>query len=384
MAPRVVHLHIGTTKTGTTFIQRVLWTNQKALESNGVVLPAKGQHTFGRAARALHNWNPAEEPIPDAWTTVADSVNRSRKDSALISQEFLSWLDPGQVRGMVSSLGESQVKVVVTARDLARLIPAQWQSAMRQRNTWTLTEYAHGVQHGEGEEGRTPFTHFWHRMDYGSILRAWSDAVGLDNVTLVTVPPSGSDPDELWRRFCLATDLEPTAYTTSGVANASLGAASCEVMRRLNGLPAIRKMPRKTYAVEVNGTLTRRVMDHRGASEPKITLPEGQREWVMSKAEEIIAGIETVGAQVIGSMDDLRPRPLSSPYQAPEDLPTETLLEAALDALGGLAVAHAQNNTAPKPRAEDHRARGKGPAGRGRRGNKSKGVRRPGARSREA
>ncbi|HEX5017529.1 MAG TPA: hypothetical protein VFX15_08090, partial [Actinomycetes bacterium] len=206
----------------------------------------------------------------------------------------------------------------------------------------------------------------------------------LDNVTVVTVPPSGSDPDELWRRFCLATDLKPSAYTTSGVANASLGAASCEVLRRLNGLPAIRKLSRKTYAVEVNGTLTRRVMDRRGVPEPKITLPEGQREWVMSKAEEIIADIEGVGPKVIGSLDDLRPRPFSTPYQAPEDLPTEMLLEAALDALGGLAVAHATGDTAPKPGHEGRKKRGKLGEARDRRGGKPQGGRRRGAKARQA
>ena len=161
MAPRVVYLHIGTTKTGTTFIQRVLWANQKSLEKNDVIMPAKGQYGFGRAARALHNWRPADEPIPGEWTAIADTINHSRKSSAFISQEFLCWLNQEQVNGLVRSLGQSQVKVIVTARDLARLIPAQWQSAMRQRNTWTLTEYAHGVQHGlddsDGADGREPY-----------------------------------------------------------------------------------------------------------------------------------------------------------------------------------------------------------------------------------
>ena len=86
--PRVVHLHIGSTKTGTTFIQRVLWANQEALEKNGVTLPAKGQFALGRAARALHHWSPADDPIPDDWTKIAGTVNRSRSASAIISQEL--------------------------------------------------------------------------------------------------------------------------------------------------------------------------------------------------------------------------------------------------------------------------------------------------------
>lgn len=351
MAPRVVHLHIGSTKTGTTFIQRVLWSNQAALERDGVRLPAKGQYVLGKAARALHRWRPGSDAIPDEWTELASAINDSATDSVIISQEFLSWLDADQVKGAVATLDRAQVKVVMTTRDLARLIPAQWQSAMRQRNTWTLTEYAHSVQHGDDRDGRrTPHRHFWHRMDYGDILRSWADVIGLENVTVVTVPPSGAAPDELWRRFCTATDLDPERYPTSGVTNASLGAASCEVMRRLNALPAVTEMPRKLYGQEINGTLTRRVLAQRGKPEPAITLPAGQREWVMSKAEEIISDVEAVGARVVGSLDDLRPRPFTSPYQAPEDLPVEDLFEVALDALGGLAVAYGTGGTAPKPR----------------------------------
>jgi hypothetical protein len=381
MAPRVVHLHIGSTKTGTTFIQHVLWANQKALEKNGVILPAKGQYAFGRAARALHNWAPgAGDPMPEDWLSVAGTINRSRSDSALISQEFLSWLDAEQVKGMVSTLNKSQVKVVLTTRDLARLIPAQWQSAIRQRNTWTLTEYAHAVQHGSADKGRTSaHRHFWQRMNYGAILQAWRDAVGLENITVVTVPPSGADPDELWRRFCAATDLEPEQYTTAGVANVSLGAASCEIMRRLNGLAVVQQMPREEYGVEINGTLTRRVLDVRNKPEPKISLPDAQAEWVSQKAEEMIAHVEAVGARLIGSIDDLRPRPSSRPYQAPEDLPAEELLDVALDALGGLAVAHSSGDVAPKP-GKPQAGRG---ARRGRAGGKASkigGKRKPGAR----
>lgn len=358
MAPRVVYLHIGSTKAGTTFIQRVLWSNEKKLKADGVALPAEGQYVFGRAARALHRWRPDDASVPRDWKQVADTVNGVRSDAAILSQEFLSWLDPDQVRAMVASIENAAVKVVFTARDLARLIPAQWQSAIRQRRTWSLTEYAHGVQHGSDEDPRnSPYRHFWHRLDYATTLRTWSDVVGVDNVTVVTVPPPGAEPDELWRRFCAATDLDPARYRTDGVRNVSMGAASCEVMRRLNALPQVQAMPREDYSAEVNGTLTRRVLSLRDQPEPKITLPDAQRDWALSRSEEIAAEVASVGTQVIGSLEDLRSGSLSPPYQAPEDLPAEDLLEVALDALASLAVAHSKGDTAPKPGLAQPRAR---------------------------
>jgi hypothetical protein len=259
----------------------------------------------------------------------------------MLSQEFLCWLDRQQIEAFRDPLVDRQIKVVLTTRDVARLVPAQWQSALRQGKTWTLSEYSHAVAGLSGRGERHPaYQHFWKRQDYGGILRRWADAVGKDNVTVVTLPPSGSDPDELWRRFCAATELDPDRYPTKGVRNSSLGAASAEVLRRLNATELIESLSHQDYASEVNGRLARHVLDPRRAEEPGLTLPTEQRDWVSTKADEIIDEIETVGVKVIGSLDDLRPTPISKPYQAPEELSDDVLLAAAMDALSGYAVEH--------------------------------------------
>ena len=353
MAPRVVHIHIGSSKTGTTFVQQVLWSNKVKLAENGVLLPGKSRRQVGDAARSLNRWDPSSgDPLPKEWRALTAEIMATKHPSVMVSQEFLCWLDPSRIQQVLSSLPEIQVKVVLSTRDLARLIPAQWQSSMRQGNTWTLTKYSHAVA-GLSKRGEhhPAFVHFWTRQDYGSILTRWVEALGVENVTVVTLPPSGADPDDLWRRFCSATDLEPDTYPTAGVRNTSLGAASAEVLRRVNSTPIVRDMPNRDYAKEINSRLTRHVLDPLRKSEPGLTLPDEQRDWVAGRAEQVIAAVSATGVEVKGSLDDLRPRPVTEPYLAPETLPAEDLLASAVAGLAGLAAEHVEESATE---GEDH------------------------------
>jgi hypothetical protein len=281
--------------------------------------------------------------LPETWQRLSAEVTRWSGESSIISQEFLCWASEAQVEQMVSSFGRRPVHVVLTVRDVARLVPAQWQTAMRQRNTWTLDEYADAVAGVEqGKRAKQAAKHFWRRQDYGPILERFVAAVGLDHVRVVTLPPSGTDPNELWRRFCSACGLDPDGTEPGEVSHESLGAASAELMRRLNAHPQVEAMPLRTYQQSINGALTRRVLGPRRSQEPSLTLPARHREWAAREAERLIADIDAVGVDVIGDLDDLRPRESSKEPVAPELLSPDLLLEAALDGLAGLAQEHAE------------------------------------------
>jgi hypothetical protein len=344
MAPPIVYLHIGSPKTGTTYVQNVLWANRKALESAGVLLPGHYRYARVQATRDLLKWSPDESPEPpQTWARIAAEITRWSGSSAVFSMEFLCWASTEQVQHVIDSLKGSQVKVILTTRDLARLVPAQWQTAMRQRNTWTLDEYAAAVAGvSTGKKAKDAARHFWRRQDYGKILEHWAGLVGVDNITVVTVPPSGGDPDELWRRFCRASGLDEDAYATTDMSHESLGAASAEVMRRLNETAPITDMSMRSYQKSVNGALTRRVLAERRSQEPGLSLPTAHREWADREAARVIAEIEAVGATVIGDLDDLKPRPSGKDPVAPEQLPAEQLLAAAIDGLAGLSAEYAK------------------------------------------
>ncbi len=343
MAPAVVHLHIGSPKTGTTYIQNTLWANRATLKDDGVLLPGQSRFSRVQAASDMMKWHPDDGDLPQTWRRLSGQVARWSGRSAVISQEFLYRASPEQIHAMVDSLGGGQMKVVLTTRDVARLVPAQWQTSVRQRSTWTLGEYADAVAGTDGHENAVGAArHFWRRQDYGVILRRFVDALSLDQVRVVTVPPSGGDPDELWRRFCRACDLDPGSTKPGGVSHESLGAESAEIMRRVNGRPPIDSMPMRTYKKSVNGALSRRSLAHRRSLETGLVLPERHRDWAENEASRVIADIEAVGVEVIGDLDDLRPRPTSKSYVDPDQISDTDLLEAALDGLAGMAAEHAK------------------------------------------
>jgi hypothetical protein len=112
-------------------------------------------------------------------------------------------------------------------------------------------------------------------------------------------------------------------------------------------------MTHDVYATEINGRLARHVLDPRRAKESALALPDQQREWVTSKAQTIIDEIESLGVAVIGSLDELRPEERWEPYVAPEELPVDDLLAAAIDALAGYTAEHAARGSgASKNRVE--------------------------------
>jgi hypothetical protein len=343
MPPAVAHLHLGSPKTGTTYLQDTLWANREALAEAGILLPGGSRTDVSNVVGDVLRWTPADGPLPAAWSRLCDEVRAWTGHAVVISHEHVHKSDRDQWAALVDSLGVERVQVVLTARDLARSVPAQWQSSVRQRHSWTLGEYADAVAAMDPEHQSGPFgpaRHFWRRQNTASILRRFVRRLSLEQVRLVTVPPSGGDPDELWRRFCRACDIDVSLTRPGEVSHESLGAASAEVMRRLNVVPAVVELPDQEYKRTVNHALSRQALSLRRAEEPALVLPERHAEWAERGARRMVERIVATGVEVVGDLDDLVPRPPSRPYVDPEALPESDLLEAALAGITGLALAH--------------------------------------------
>ena len=62
-----------------------------------------------------------------------------RRDPAVISHELFCAADADQAGRAVRSLQPAEVHVVLTVRDMATLLPAEWQETVKHRNArgWT-------------------------------------------------------------------------------------------------------------------------------------------------------------------------------------------------------------------------------------------------------
>jgi len=340
-----VHLHIGAMKSGTTYLQEVLGRNRDVLQARGVLFPGPRWHHQVIAAEDLVGRRPKGKPdSPEAWQRLVDEVLAFEGSSVIISMETLAMADAAAARRAVESFGPNPVQVVLTARDLGRVIPAQWQESMQNGGT---TTYERFLATASATRSRTlPVARIlWAAQDLGHILRTWAPFVPAANLTVVTVPPAGSDPTLLWRRFGEAVGLDPSGFDTTAPANESLGATSAELMRQVNVMAKERKLPWATRrALKVR--LAKRVLPARRAAEPVLVLPDKYLAWARRSAEWQIDAIESVAPRIVGDLDELR-LPSTEPVggsrlgrRSGVDTAAATdsdLLQAALDGLVGLA-----------------------------------------------
>ena len=125
-----VFLHIGEPKTGTTFLQQVIWRNRAALADQGVVLPGHHPQDHFRASQDLRGIEKLESDPAGSWAgeweILATQARRAPR-AAVISHELFSAADAYQAEQAVKSLEPAEVHLVLTVRDMGTLLPAEWQ-----------------------------------------------------------------------------------------------------------------------------------------------------------------------------------------------------------------------------------------------------------------
>ncbi len=331
MAERVV-LHVGCMKSGTSFIQRTLGENRVALADQDYLFPGKHWQQQVLAVIDVRGHRRDGEVPADAvgaWDRLGAEIDAWR-GTAIVSMEFLATTPPAGIERIVASLAPAQVDVVLTVRDLGRSIPSMWQEGVKNGEPGEWGDYVAAVRDGDPRRPG-PARRFWRHQAATPIARRWGRGVGLDHVTVVTVPPPGAPPGLLWERFCFVLGLDPVPFAPAGPGNESLGAASAEVMRALNerlvGALSTPDYNRLVKRLGKQGLAPRRDREAAiGYDDP----------WVSERAQSVIDGLTRLGVRVVGDLEDLRPAPVAG--VAPPDVPPEERLDAAVAALAELLL----------------------------------------------
>lgn len=337
-----VFLHVGLHKTGTTYLQGVCYANIDALEDQGISFPGgKGQPSQAFAALDLQGRRPRgtkDNRISGSWHALVDAVGASGCPTGLISEERLSLSTVKQARRAVASFPASDVHVVVTVRDLGRVIASAWQEEIKNDQTWTWSEFLEAVK-DPARIAVSPARGFWLRQDLVKICEIW-EAAGLaaDRIHVVTVPRADAAPEVLLRRFASVVGIDLSGLSAPPPRlNETLDAAATEVVRRLNQRLAGR-LNQRQYDLVVKVTLVHLLGERRQPS--RSSLAAAERPWVSARAEQVIAAVAARGYPVVGDLDELRPTIPDSGRQ-PDDVTDPELLEASLDALAMLTNKYA-------------------------------------------
>ena len=331
---RRVLLHVGAPKTGTSFVQDILFVHQEALREQGILYAADRHDAHFLAALDLMElpWGGLEREATGAWERLAAEV-RAWPGTAIISHEILGTASRLQVARALDSLrgdGDVEIHLVYSARDLVRQIPAEWQENVKHRRTKPYGAFLDSLQ--DTERGAEVARWFWGVQEVPDVLDRWGDSLPRERVHLVTVPPPGSSPTLLWERFAGLFGIDPHEFTPSDRANASLGVPESAMVRRLNErLNDV--LPNHHYRTLVRELLVHRNLSARSDS-PRLSLPEDTYRWADALARSWVSELALRGYDVVGELDDLVPT-AARPFTDPDTCEERLVAEAALD---GLAI----------------------------------------------
>ena len=355
--PRVL-LHIGEPKTGTTFLQQVMWSNRAWLAARGVVLPGHHPQDHFRASQDLRGIEKRAGDPAGSWTgewEILAHQARQAPRAAVISHELFSAADEQQAGQAVRSLEPAEVHVVLTVRDMASLLPAEWQETIKHRNDRGWEDWLGDVIDRESAGPDRRQWWFWRVHDTLAILDLWARHVPADRIHVIMTPRQGSGNSLLWERFAGLLGVDPGGVDLSRArANTSLGLPEIEFLRRLNqALPA--EVPDWFYMWTVKEGVAHRALAAR-PREGRLVLPADRDAWAKEQAEVLISGLASSGYDVIGDPDELRPRPPREPGMSPPAArPQDPVLDAAVEAAAALVV-NQYRKEYPEARPQPRRA----------------------------
>ncbi len=334
MAERLL-LHIGTQKSGTTYLQRVLARLSGELKREGVLYPTRLQGrreiynheaaAYGLLGTGSFPWVSAAraEGQVSAWERLRRKV-QEWDGTAIVSGEALSVIDAAAARRLVDSLGVPNTHVVITARDLGRVLPSSWQQHIRNGRSTSFTSYLQQQAERRGEGSARELTErwdsdpeqtFWRAYAIGGLVQRWSPLAR--TVSVVTVPRRGAAPDELWHRFRRALDVGPALPETPPVIDdlaANVGLTEPEVLV----LAALNRHVDSTKADSpdmraLRGRIVREAFATRDDRGAPVRIPAAWLPRVTGWAADDLAVLQSTPALLVGSESDLVVQPESGP-----------------------------------------------------------------------
>lgn len=302
---RRVFLHCGTAKSGTTYLQDLWWRHREELRERGLLLPGTALRDHFHAAALVKGMDvivdelgPGERQV---WQRLVDETGAWSGD-VLISHEHFSDSSAGAAAAALADLASAadEVHLVVTVRDLGRVLPSAWQQRVKQGARQPYGKFLATVRRGRDDQK------FWRYQDVPGILERWASGLPPERVHLVVVPPSGAPRDELWLRTAAVLGVDVGGLDTEPrLPNDSLSIVEAELLRRVNTT-----VPRQRRSVALTrltkGAFARDLLAG-SAPQESFVLPAKHAGWVRERSEQMVAALRAGSYDVVGDLDDLLP-----------------------------------------------------------------------------
>ncbi len=351
-----VLLHIGPPKTGTTALQNSFADARPALKAQGVLYPGKKFSHWTPSCSVLGiatTAHPADPPVaPEVWTRFAARVAR-RKDRAIVSSEQFADASPELAVRIVDDLGgPDTVRVLLTLRPLAMILPSSWQQSLksgapkpmpgplRKVKSRLVKPYDQWLR--ETLDGKNDT--FWNRFDYAGLLRRWSAIVGPERVAVIVV--DSGDPLRILRDAEQVAGISPgTLQRVTTKTNRSLSYEEAALVREwLLRMEQKLPLPAEQYHQWIRRGALWGLVDGRspGSDEHAIRTPDWALEAVNTRTRSMIEAIQADGVAVYGDLEDLLVE--QAPTADPGEVNTVPV-DVAIELLMGVATMAAKDRS---------------------------------------
>lgn len=329
---QTVYFHVGLPKTGTTYLQSILWANKGRLEEHGLLIPGgssrqhmwasgvvrQDQNMVRRGGQALRAWD----------DLVAESAEWPGR--VLISHEFFAGASTEQARAALADLAPADVHLVVTARDTLSMVTSYWQEYVKHGFDLGLDDFPGPVEDDPANEWS------WRSVDLRSVLERWGEHVPRDHVHVLVVPGAEAGPEALWQQFAEIVGVDPAGYDTEGArANSSLGLVEAELLRAIS------------RALKGFGSALDRGVWVRGyLANEKLVPRQGERflpsdvrvAEIRARAESSVRFLLEQGFAVVGDVERLRVPERLEDRRHPAQVTDAELLSTAVETIAELMV----------------------------------------------
>jgi hypothetical protein len=337
-----IFVHVGVPKSGTTFLQSSLARNGAALRRQGVLYPAEDPDLMFHAAldvRGNHKaWGRKRSTVEGAWDELCARA-RKHRGTTVVSHELLAAAEPEAVAAALARLGDLEVHVIVTARDPARQVVAEWQEGVKHGRGLPFAEFARKVlddRRGKGN-GTGHARRFAASQDLPAVLQRWGDGLPVERVHLITCPEPESDRTELLALVgglvgFHADDLEPVDDSRT---NRALGVVETDLLRRVN-LALDKRLVQPDYGRLVKHWFAAEVLAPRSSPRPR--LPAELHDHLVGVGEEWVKQVDRAGWTVHGDLRRLVPAAPDAWGPHPDEVDPLTEVEKAAATIAELLL----------------------------------------------
>ncbi len=335
-----MHVHVGAPKTGTTLVQDLLFANRDVLREHGVLIP--GAHRFAAFHATVDlldiSWGGVLETARGSFDAMMAEIDAWPGD-VVLSNENLSLVVDKRVRRIRAALPDHELRVVYSARDFARQVPAAWQERIRHAYTGDFGTFLRQLRE---EPGEMDPRRFWRCQTWPDVLERWTRCLEAGPPTLVTVPPAGTDPEVLLGRFLEAFEVDPAWLPERGAArpNPGLDPVQSALLRTIQ----VELERRVTDGAVRRGALQGAMVGRWWARQPgsgRVALPEQHRAWADELTAQWLARVRAMDLRVIGDLADLEPADApAEPAVDPDTVGADAMLELAVRTLADALEEH--------------------------------------------